>query len=128
MAQKASDLAINSVNETGSLAISDIYVNTLREFFVRPQNLLAHLRGSQRPVRQICDELDRLESYIDEPGKKTLHSIRNLALAKDRLDFQYAHQGLLQSWLFIHIPATYCLIVVVLLHVSIVYAYSSGAP
>lgn len=126
--KKASDLAISSVSETGSLAISDVYANVLHGFFVRPQNLLAHLRGSQRPLRQICDELTTLERYVDEAGKTTLRSIKNLAVAKDRLDFQYAHQGLLHSWLFIHIPATYCLIVVVFLHVAIIYAYSSGAP
>jgi len=128
LAEKASELALNSVDESGSLAISDIYANTLRDFFIRPQNLLAHLRGSQRPVRQICDELNTLERYVDEAGKKTLRAIRNLALAKDKLDFQHAHQGLLQCWLFVHIPAAYCLIALVLLHVTIMYAYSSGVP
>jgi len=128
LAEKAGRLALSSVDQSGSLAISNIYADTLRDFFVRPQNLLAHLRGSQRSVKQICDELKTLERHVDEAGKKTLRSIRNLALAKDKLDFQHAHQGLLQCWLFIHIPATYCLIVAVILHVSIIYAYSSGAP
>lgn len=128
LAKKASGMAISSVSDAGSLAISELYVNTLRGFFARPRNLLAHLRGSQRPVQQIFDELDTVERYVDDAGKKTLHSIKKLAVAKDKLDFQFAHQGLLQIWLFVHVPATYCLIVITLLHIAVVYAYASGAP
>ena len=128
LAGEVDALALDSVEKVGSRAISEFYVDRLRGFFRRPRNLLAHLRGSRRPLTQICNEIDNLERYVDEPGKQTLDSIKDLVVAKDNLDFQYAHQGLLQTWLFLHIPATYCLIVLSVLHVAVVYAYSTGSP
>ena len=128
LAKTARDMAVISVTDAGSIAISDLYVNTLRGFFARPRNLLAHLRGSQRPEQQICDELDAVERFVDDAGKKTVHAIKKLAVAKNKLDFQFAHQGLLQIWLFVHVPATYCLIMTTLLHIAVMYAYTSGVP
>jgi len=128
LAGQVDALALDSVEKVGSLAISEFYVDQLRGFFHKPRNLFAHLRGSRQPLNRICSELDNLERYVDEPGKQTLNSIKDLVIAKDKLDFQYAHQGLLQTWLFLHVPATYGLIVLAVLHVAVVYAYSSGAP
>lgn len=128
LARQVENLAINSVNRAGALTISDLYVNRLHDFFTGPQNFLSHLRNSRRPLKRICDEIDSLERYLDKPGEETLRSIKSLVVAKDDLDFQYAHQSLLQAWLFVHIPATYGLIVLTILHVAIVYAFSSGVP
>ncbi|MGI9384360.1 MAG: hypothetical protein ACR2PO_14500 [Methyloligellaceae bacterium] len=128
LAREAHDLAINSVSQAGSLAISDLYANTLHAFFQHPQNLLSHLRSSRRPLQRICDEIESLERYVDEPSKETLDAIKDLVVAKDDLDFQYAHLRVLQAWLFLHIPATYGLVVLSTLHVVVIYAYSSGVP
>jgi len=73
-------------------------------------------------------ELDNLRQYLDDAGKKRLAEIKDLVQAKDNLDYQYAHQGVLKAWLFVHIPATYGLIVLIIAHVAIVYAFSSGVP
>jgi hypothetical protein len=128
LAREVESLAISSVNHSGSLTISDLYVNRLHEFFKGPQNVLSHLRNSRRPVKRICDEIDGLKKYLDKSGEETLQAIRNLVVRKDDLDFQYAHDGFLQAWLFVHIPATYALIVLTIIHVAIVYAFSSGVP
>jgi len=128
LAREVEGLAAQSVARVGSRTISDFYMSNLRDFFKRPQNLLAHLRSSQRPLQRMCDKIDSLDRYVDEAGKETLSTMKRLVVRKDKLDFQYAHQGALQIWLFIHIPATYGLIVLTGLHMAIVYAYSSGTP
>ena len=97
-------------------------------YFNRPQNLFAHLRGSKRPLRQICDEIEAVERYVDDAGATLLRKVRDLVIEKDALDSHYAHQGALQIWLFIHIPATYSMIVVTVLHVATIYAFSSSVP
>ena len=126
--RKVCDLALGSVEPGGSPVLSEFYVSRLHDFFKRPRNLLAHLRGSRRPLARLHSEIDTLERYVDVQGRQDLHTIKGLVTAKNRLDFQYAHHGLLQTWLFLHIPATYCLIVLSILHVAVVYAYSSGVP
>jgi len=45
---------------------------------------------------------------------------------KDRLDFARVYLGLTKGWLFVHVPVTYALIILTLLHILVVYAYSSG--
>lgn len=128
LAQEVEALAIDSVDQAGSLTISNLYVNTLHEFFRRPRNLLLHLQSSRRPLARIHGEIDNLKQYLDDAGKKRLTKIKDLVQAKDNLDYHYAHQGLLKAWLFVHVPATYGLIVLMIAHVAIVYAYSSGVP
>ncbi len=119
-------LVLDTVTPEGSSEVSDFYVNRLRGYFRRPQNLRAHLRGSRRPLERINGEISDLERRVNAPDRETLSSIRKLVTAKYDLDHQYTVQGLLHSWLFVHVPATYSLIVLSILHVAVVYAYSSG--
>ncbi|MGI9462557.1 MAG: hypothetical protein ACR2OM_01370 [Aestuariivirgaceae bacterium] len=127
LARQVDDLVIGSVGEIRASALTGFYAQTLHAFFRRPRNTLAHLKQSERPLRIICDELDSLDRYLDKPGKETLRSIKACIVAKDGLDYQRAHQGLLVVWLFIHVPAAYALVALSIVHVVIVYAYTSGA-
>jgi hypothetical protein len=128
LAREAETLAMTSVQDAASMTISNFYVETLHEFFQRPRNILAHLRSSARPVSRLTEELEKLERYVDPPQRETLGTIRGLVLAKDNLDYQLAQQGSLKIWLFVHIPATYSLILLSFFHAALMYAYSSGAP
>ena len=111
-----------------SLTLSNFYAGTLHDFMNRPRNLMAHMRGSRRPLRRICDDLEKLRRYLDAKGNQTLEEIRQRLVAKDNLDFHHAHLSVLRLWLFVHIPATYSLAILAVVHVSAIYAYSSGAP
>ena len=107
--------------------IIDLYTTHLRDFFQGQRNFTAHLIGSQRPLRRLTDEIDNLSRYVDQQGQDKLAAIKNLVIEKDRLDFARVYLGLTKGWLFVHVPVTYALIVLAVLHVLVVYAYSSGA-
>ena len=128
LATEVEALAIDSVNQEASLSISNLYINTLHDFFRKPANILAHLRNSAGSLTRINSEIDTLNQYLDSSGQERLAQIKDLVRAKDNLDYQYAQQGILKLWLFIHLPATYGLIVLVMTHVAVVYAFSSGVP
>ena len=106
--------------------IVDLYANHLRDFFDGPRNIAAHLIASQRPLKRLTDEIDNLSRYMDQQSQEKLAAIKNLVIEKDRLDFARVHLGLTRSWLFVHVPATYALVVLTVLHVLVVYAFSSG--
>lgn len=127
IARTAASLALNSIEQSGSIIISDLYVNRLHDFFQRPQNIFAHLRNSRQPVRQIHFLLQSVERDLDESGQRTLTEMRRLVEEKDNLDFQHAHEVALKAWLFAHVPATYALIVWSILHMAVIYAFTSGA-
>ena len=42
------------------------------------------------------------------------------------LDFRLAHQAVLKGWLFVHIPATYSLLLLSVLHIIIVHAFDGA--
>ncbi len=107
--------------------IMDLYTTQLRDFFQRPRNYTAHLIGSQRPLKRLTDEIDNLYPYVDPEGQEKLAAIKSLMIEKDRLDFARVYLGLSRAWLFVHVPATYGLIVLTVVHVLVVYAFSSAA-
>ncbi|MFT3731639.1 MAG: hypothetical protein QM780_09520 [Hyphomicrobium sp.] len=107
--------------------IADLYTNHLRDFFVGPRNFTGHLIGSQRPLKQLTDEIDSLTRYVDSRTQQKLNAIRALVVEKDQLDFARVHYGLTKGWLFVHVPVTYGLIVLSVMHVLVVYSFSSGA-
>jgi hypothetical protein len=106
--------------------ITDLYTGHLRDFFQGQHNFAAHLIGSQRPLKQLTDEIDNLSRYVDQPRQEKLAAIKELVAEKDRLDFARVYLGLTRAWLFVHVPVTYVLVVLVLVHILVVYAYSAG--
>ena len=107
--------------------IKDLYATHLRDFFKEQRNFAAHLIGSERPLKRLTDEIDSLSRFVDQQGQEKLAAIKDLVVEKDRLDFARVYLGLTKGWLFVHVPATYALIVLSVLHVLVVYAFSSGA-
>ncbi len=107
--------------------IVDLYTDHLRDFFEGRRNLSSHLIGSQRSLKRLAVEIDNLSPYVDAQGQEKLAAIWTLVAEKDRLDFARVHLGLTRGWLLVHVPVTYGLIVLSVLHVLIVYSYSSGA-
>jgi hypothetical protein len=105
----------------------DLYANHLRDFFQGPRHALAHLGGSQRPLKRLLSEIDTLARYVDAPRQERLRIIKGLVIEKDRLDVARAFLELSRGWLFVHVPVTYALAVLTALHGVSVYAFSSGA-
>lgn len=106
--------------------IMDLYTTHLQEFFAGPRNFTAHLIGSERPIKRLIDEIDNLSRYADPQNREKLVVIKSLAAKKDRLDFTHVHLGLARGWQFVHVPVTYALVVLTVLHVIVVYAFSAG--
>lgn len=106
--------------------IMDLYTTRLRDFLKGPRNFTSHLVGSQRPLKRLTDEIDGLSRYVDQQGQEKLAAIKELVIEKNRLDFARVYLGLTKAWLFVHVPVTYSLIVLTVLHVLVVYAFSSG--
>ncbi|HET9537764.1 MAG TPA: hypothetical protein VFP43_20870 [Mesorhizobium sp.] len=105
----------------------DLYTSHLRDFFQGQRNLTAHLIGSQRPLKRLTDEIDTLSRFVDQPHQRKLAAVKSLVVEKDRLDFARVHLALTKGWLFVHVPVTYALIVLTVVHILVVYAFSSGA-
>jgi hypothetical protein len=120
------DTAINLPGLPYDAWIKDLCTTQLDDFFQRPRNFTAHLISSQRPLKRLTATIDALSRYVDQQSQAKLAHIRNLVVEKDRLDFARVSLGLARGWLFVHVPVTYALIVLTVVHVLVVYAYSAG--
>jgi hypothetical protein len=107
--------------------IMELYTKHLQSFFQGQRNLTAHLIGSRRALKQLTHEIDSLSCYVDRESQQKLATIKNFVVEKDELDFARVYLGLAKAWQFVHVPVTYALLVLTVLHVLIVYAFSSGA-
>ncbi len=126
IAAAAVRLAINSVEQSGSRAIVDLYAERLHEFFDRPRHALAHLQGSRRPLKQLVFEIDAAECDDGASHHGSLEELKQLVRSKYALDGRHVHEMAFKGWLFVHLPATYALVVVTIFHVCAVYAFTLG--
>lgn len=106
--------------------IADLYANHLQAFFQKPRNFTGHLVGSQRPLKRLTDEIDSLSHHVDPWSKEKLAAIKSLVVEKDELDSTLVHHVLSRGLLLVHVPVTYALMVLAVLHILVVYAFSSG--
>ncbi len=106
--------------------LEDFYATTLRPFLERPQNFFSHMVGSQRHIKRMLEEIEGLNHYLNQDGRVKLNTMKQLVLEKDRLDFALVQMRLSKIWLLVHLPLTYGLFVLAVLHVIVVYAFASG--
>lgn len=106
-----------------STSLSRFYVDRLIWYFARPRNLPWHLMQSHRPRQVLLDELAGLDRYLDEDERQVKDEMVDLIRKKDDLDYHYAHQSLLKYWLFLHIPLSYSLLIVAVIHAAVAYGW-----
>jgi hypothetical protein len=126
LAEQAEAIARESVQDGNTRSIARLYGDSLSDFFAKPRNIAAHLVASKVPQVRLLGQILAIERYLDVAGKDRLQKIRDLVDAKSNLDFHYANGGLLRVWLFVHVPATYALLVVMVVHVVLEYAFVAG--
>ena len=123
---EAEALVIESAVETSSSSISDYYASRLSSFFAKPKNMHIHLLGSPRATFSLMTGLDDINRRLDERELVYSERLRRLVEQKDRLDYAYALQTMLKVWLFVHVPTTYGLILLALLHLLLVYSFGGA--
>jgi hypothetical protein len=120
------DLVLRSAREGQTTAIADFYGVRLAEFFRGPKNLWFHLLDSPRPYRNLARELDSLGRYANTEERELLAQIGERVRQKDDLDYQWSQQIALRAWLFVHVPVTYAMLILIFVHVLLAYGFDGG--
>ena len=125
--QQAEALALPPAAEARSVILVDFYAENLAVFFEGARNFWSHLLESRAPLNELLARANNISRYLDDSERYTMEQIAALARQKDGLDYQFALQTTLRGWLFVHIPLTYSLLLVSIVHIVLVYAFSGGA-
>lgn len=110
--------------ETQSTTLGDFHLHFLSGYFARRPGLLSPLTGDDKAHHTITRELNALRRFLDEREAGFAKQLEDLVEAKRNLDFQLAGQRLLKVWLFVHVPLTYGLLVLMTAHGWIALHYS----
>jgi hypothetical protein len=112
--------------ESVSSTMGDFYLNHLMAYINWRPGLFLRLSRRQRRYRAIVAALASLERYSNPREKEVAAELREWIEAKRNLDTQLFGQRLLKLWLFIHIPASFSLLLLGLVHGLIALRYASG--
>ena len=113
--------------EAKSPVIAEFYATRLAGFFSGPKNFWLHLVESRRPAGALLAELEDLRRFAGETDRIKIERLALLVRQKDGLDYHRALQLALRSWLFVHIPLTYGLLIFTAWHMVLVFGFSGGA-
>jgi hypothetical protein len=125
---RAEKLALASGSETQAATLLEFYVKNLRGFFASRPPFWRNIMGTERNLARMLEQVEDLRRYTNDREKEILTQLAQLAREKHRLEYHYSLQGMLKAWLFVHIPFTYSLLLFSVVHVVLVFAFSSGAP
>ena len=126
--EEVKSLVLEAADESETTVLGDLYTDKLADFFHKPRNQRLHLLDSKLPQRNLEDAISEFTRYASAREREVLSEIGEKMRAKNALDFQHAQQLALKGWLFVHIPLTYGLLVAVVAHVILIYAFRGGAP
>jgi hypothetical protein len=96
----------------------------LHGYFQHVPPLLLPLTGDDPEFHRVREELGSTRRYLNASEETLAASLADLLEAKRNLDVQLAGQRLLKLWLFVHIPLTYALLVLIAAHVWLVINFS----
>ena len=123
---QAEEVVLECANETSSSTLSTLYATHLAPFFAGPKNLFRHFRGSRQALFDLLKQTTKMDRYLNEKERVHAEKLRLLIEQKDELDYHYALQATLKGWLFIHVPLTYGMLVLITIHLVVAYTFSGG--
>ncbi len=124
--EKVEAVVERTVSESRSMMLADFYDRRLGSFLEGPRNYWGHLFASTGFRQALLTELGALDRSLGQKERESAKELGNLIRMKDDLDYQEALQGTLKYWLFIHIPLSYSLLILALVHAIVVSAYTMG--
>jgi hypothetical protein len=124
--QQAGDVVLGSVTASGATTLADFYIARLYDYFHRSRSVSYFLRPTTARRKSLMAEMQNLRRYLSEQEASASERLFALVRRKDDLDFHAARQGMLKSWLFVHIGLTYALVMLAVLHGLLALAFRGG--
>lgn len=113
------------VSETSDV-LGKFYVNRLSRFLERPPRLAYLVYPTGHTRRQLISEIEDLDRYLSADQRAISRQLTGMVKQRDDLDYHYALQGRLKTWMFVHIGLTYSLLILGFAHMILVHAFAGG--
>jgi hypothetical protein len=114
------------VLDGGQQRYLDFYQEKILPYLSTTRNIGLHLLAARTPYRQWNENVAAERQFMTLREQDSLERLLQLVHQKIDLDFQHVMQTLLKGWLFIHIPVSFCLMLLAVLHMILVYSFIGG--
>jgi hypothetical protein len=112
--------------ETRSSTLADFYHSRMESFIRSAAPKIPHFVAPDRsPAVRLRGELREHQRYLSDEERELADELGEWLETKDNLDNQQSGQRLLKLWLFVHIPATYSLLILGVVHGILALLYRS---
>lgn len=113
-----------AATEANSTTLEDFYLRMLGPYLASEPRAFLALAGDDPRHHRVRAELNELRRYLDPREVAYADQLGEVVEAKRGLDFQLSGQRLLKFWLFVHIPLSYALLILSLVHAWLALRYS----
>lgn len=120
---EAEELMLEMNRKTGNDTLARHYTETLMWFFQKPRFVFSHILGSRRAQHWLLQQFVMVNRYLDEKESEYSAQLKALARKKLDIDYSYAVQTLMKTWLLFHVPLSAALILMSLWHLLLVNVY-----
>jgi len=122
-------LVLTGNTDSQASAVAEFYRDRIRPYLLSHRDVMSHLtRGESARWHRLSRAIDDQRRYLNTDEQRVLDEVKDRVRQKHELDTKYALQGALKIWLFIHVPATWALLIFSVCHVVLVHAWSGGLP
>ena len=122
--RRADEQALAAMKLDNKSVLPAFYQSQVVDYLLYTGGMLSIFRGAND--REIRQSLDALRRYCSVPELTVLEALDQLIAEKAKLDQHRALQGLLKAWLMAHLPLSFLLCLLLVLHVMLAYGYSGG--
>ncbi len=120
---EAETLVIESAATRGGGVLAEFYRRKALPFLEGPRHFWHHVVQTAGPSHGLLAELRSLERYLDDAERARADELARIIESKATLDYHWAMQGVLKGWLFVHLPLTYVLLVLLVVHAVLVHTF-----
>lgn len=120
--QEADACALDSIAH-GSRAVLEQYDRYLRPFLLHKVSTWDQIFGRTHDRDTRLKQALQTSLGMSAPLQEQMGTLIRMIETKDTLDFHQAHQGLIKRWLFVHIPLSFLLLLLIFVHVVCIYAF-----
>ncbi len=117
------DLVQRSIEEENSTTIADFYRRRLLGFIMTRSIPFSYFSGVHQTIQVWEGRFNTMKRYLNKNEQLLFDEIIELTNKKIELDYQYVTQRMMKAWLFVHVPLTLTLLILISLHILIEYAY-----
>ncbi len=122
--EEAHQLALAAVGSNGHSTVLAPYREHVLPCLVHRGRKLASVGLGQRQLLRALAAVEAEKPFSNDGDRETLTQFSTLLRRRSDLDFHADLQGMLKVWFFVHVPLTWALLSLTVLHVILAYRFA----